>query len=112
MWRCYNQRARIEQLIRELKNEYALGSIPTGQYAANEAHLHLLLLAYNCVRWFQLICLPELFATTRLQRLREDVLNMPAYLTRSGRHPHLWIPDAGLAAHWAYALAKIDRLKV
>lgn len=76
VWRFYNQRARIEQLIRELKGEYALGSIPTRQYAANEAHLHLLFLAYNCVRWFQHLCLPEHFATTRLQRLREDVLNM------------------------------------
>ncbi len=112
VWRFYNQRARVEQLIRELKGEYALGSIPTGQYAANEAHLHLLLFAYNCVRWFQLVCLPERFATTRLQRLREDVLNMPAYLTRTARHLHLWIPDEDLATVWAYALTKIDRLKV
>ena len=111
-WRFYNQRARVEQLIRELKGEYALGSIPTGHYAANEAHLHLLLLAYNCVRWFQHLCLPTRFAATRLQRLREDVLNMPAYLTRSGRHPHLWIPHEGLAADWAHTLSTIDRLTV
>jgi len=77
VWRFYNQRARIEQLIRELKGEYALGSIPTEQYAANEVRVHLLLLAYNCVRWFQLVCLPGRFAATRLQQLREDVLNMP-----------------------------------
>jgi hypothetical protein len=111
VWRFYNQRARIEQLIRELKGEYALGSIPTQHYAANEAHVHLLLLAYNCVRWFQHLCLPPRFATTRLQRLREDVLNMPAYLTHSGRHPHLWIPHEDLAADWAHTLRKIDRLK-
>jgi len=33
-------------------------------------------------------------------------------LTRSARHPHLWIPDERLGADWAYALATINGLKV
>jgi hypothetical protein len=58
IWKFYNKRASIEQLIRELKGDYRIGDIPTRQYMANEAYFHLLLLAYNYVAWFQRTCLP------------------------------------------------------
>ena len=37
LWRFYNQRARAELIIRELKDAYALGKIPTQDFLANEA---------------------------------------------------------------------------
>lgn len=37
LWRFYNQRARAELIIRELKDAYALGKIPTKDFLANEA---------------------------------------------------------------------------
>jgi hypothetical protein len=89
-WKFYNKRARVEQLIRELKGDYGIGHIPTRHYMANEAYFHLLLLAYNCVVWFQHTCLPQQMQTTTLQRLREDLLLMPAHLTRAGNRPNLW----------------------
>lgn len=110
VWKFYNQRACVEQLVRELKGDYGIGHIPTRQYMANEAYFHLLLLAYNCVIWFQRTCLPAQMQSATLQRLREDLLVMPAHLTRTGNRPNLWIPDPRLAKVWKAALTIIDRL--
>lgn len=110
VWKFYNKRASIEQLIRELKGDYGIGHIPTRQFMANEAYFHLLLLAYNCVVWFQHTCLPPHLHTATLQRLREDVLVIPAHLTRTDNRPNLWIPDPHLAKIWKAALAIIDGL--
>src|SRR5262249_25811568 len=59
LWRFYNDRAGIELLIKQLKGDYALGSIPTRHFFANETYFHLLLLAYNLVNWFKRLCLPD-----------------------------------------------------
>jgi hypothetical protein len=58
LWRFYNDRAGVELLIKQLKGDYALGSIPTRHFFANETYFHLLLLAYNVVNWFKRLCLP------------------------------------------------------
>ncbi len=110
VWKFYNKRASIEQLIRELKGDYGIGHIPTRQFMANDTYFHLLLLAYNCVVWFQRTCLPPHMQAATLQRLREDLLVVPAHLTRTGNRPNLWIPDLELAKVWKAALASIDRL--
>lgn len=57
-WRFYNDRAGVELLIKQLKGDYALGSIPTRYFMANETDFHLLLLASNLVNWFKRLCLP------------------------------------------------------
>lgn len=110
VWKFYNQRAGIEQLIRELKGDYGLGHIPTRHYLANEAYLHLLLFAYNTVVWFQQLCLPATWQTATLQRLREDLFVTPAYLTRTDNRPQLWVPNDELAIVWQAALKTIERL--
>jgi len=58
LWRFYNQRARAELIIRELKYAYALGKIPTKDFQANEAFFHIVLLAYNLLNWFKRLCAP------------------------------------------------------
>ena len=70
LWRFYNDRAGIELLIRQLKGDYALGSIPTRHFFANETYFHLLLLAYNLVNWFKRLCLPDDLQNATLQTLR------------------------------------------
>ena len=60
LWRFYNDRAGVELVIKHLKGEYALGSIPTRHFLANETYFHLLLLAYNLVNWFSgSVCRPS-----------------------------------------------------
>lgn len=113
LWHFYNGRAGIERVIRELKADYSLGKIPTHLFFANEAHFHLLLLAYNLVHWFQRLCLPAEFQTATLQTLRQRILLMPAQLLRAGNRPRLAIPARGSGeAAWKYALHRIEKLRI
>lgn len=112
LWRFYNDRAGVELLIKQLKGDYALGSIPTRYFFANETYFHLLLFAYNLVNWFKRLCLPPEFQHATLQTLRHKILLMPAQLRRAANRPSLALPASGSReAAWKYALDRIARLK-
>jgi hypothetical protein len=111
LWRFYNDRASVELLIRQLKGDYALGSIPTRHFFANETYFHLLLLAYNLVNWFKRLCLPPELQAATLQTLRQRILLLPAQLRRTDNRPHLFLPASGpREAVWTHALDQIQRL--
>jgi Transposase DDE domain group 1 len=95
LWRFYNDRAGIELVIRQLKGDYAIGSIPTRHFFANETYFHLLLLAYNLINWFKRLCLPAEFQNATLQTLRQQILLMPAQLVRTGNRSRLNLPASG-----------------
>jgi hypothetical protein len=112
LWRFYNDRAGIELLIRQLKGDYALGSIPTRHFFANETYFHLLLLAYNLVNWFKRLCLPDDLQNATLQTLRHRIFLMPAQLHRTANRPRLILPASGRReAAWKHALQQINKLK-
>jgi hypothetical protein len=112
LWRFYNDRAGVELLIKQLKGDYALGSIPTRYFFANETYFHLLLLAYNLVNWFKRLCLPPEFQNATLQTLRQRILLMPAQLRRTDNRPRLLLPASGpREAAWKYALQHIQQLR-
>jgi hypothetical protein len=112
LWRFYNDRAGVELLIKQLKGDYALGSIPTRHFFANETYFHLLLLAYNLVNWFKRLCLPPEFQNATLQTLRHRILLMPAQLRRTDNRPRLVLPASGPREEaWKYALHQIKILK-
>jgi hypothetical protein len=91
LWRFYHQRATAELIIRELKEAYALGKIPTQDFAANETHFQIALLAYNLLNWFKRLCVPPRWQRATLQRLRQQLLVVPAQLVRPGGVPTLRI---------------------
>jgi hypothetical protein len=91
LWRYYNQRATAELIIRELKDAYALGKIPTQDLAANEMFFQIVLLAYNLLYWFKRLCVPAHWQRATLQRLRQQMLVVPAQLVRPGGVPTLRI---------------------
>jgi len=112
LWRFYNDRAGVELLIKQLKRDYALGSIPTRHFFANETYFHLLLLAYNLMNWFKRLCLPPDFQRATLQSIRQRILLMPAQLCRTHNRPRLAMPASGpREAAWNYALHQIKKLK-
>jgi hypothetical protein len=112
LWRFYNDRAGVELLIKQLKGDYELGSIPTRHFFANETYLLLLLLAYNLVNWFKRLCLPPDCQNATLQTLRHKILLMPAQLRRTHNRPRLAMPASGpREAAWKYALHRINTLK-
>ena len=107
-----NASATPSQTIKQLKGDYALGSIPTRHFFANETYFHLLLLAYNLVNWFKRLCLPPDLQNATLQSLRHKILLMPAQLRRTHNRPRLAMPASGpREAAWNYALLQINRLK-
>lgn len=106
LWRFYNARARAELIIRQLKEAYALGKIPTRDFPANLAFFHLALFAYNCLNWFKRYCAPAAFQRATLQRLRQQLFLAPAMLVRPAGRPTL-----RLAASYPHQDAFWDTLK-
>ena len=106
LWRFYNQRATAELIIRELKDAYALGKIPTRDFAANELFFQIVLLAYNLLNWFKRLCTPPRWQRATLQRVRQRLLVVPAQLVHPGGVPTLRIAPA-----YVYADDFLDILK-
>jgi hypothetical protein len=113
VYRLYNDRAAVELIIKELKADYPLAKIPTGQFAANEAYFHLLLFAYNLMNWFKRLCLPAEYHSMTLGTLRRRLLMIPGEYVHARRGPTLRLPslpsEQGLIKH---ALNRIDRLRL
>jgi hypothetical protein len=106
LWRFYNQRATAELIIRELKDAYALGKIPTHDFAANEVFFQIVLLAYNLLNWFKRLCAPPRWQRATLQRLRQRLLVVPAQLVRPAG-----VPTLRIAPGYVYVDDFLDILK-
>ena len=112
VWRFYNQRARAELIIRELKDAYALGKIPTKDFQANQAFFQIVWLAYNLLNWFKRLCAPPHLQRATLTRLRQRLFLVPAQLVRPGGVPTLRIaPSYAFAADFLETLRRIRRLQ-
>jgi len=112
LWRFYNQRARAELIIRELKDAYALGKIPTKDFPANEVFFQIVLLAYNLLNWFKRLCAPAHLQRATLPRLRQRLFLVPSQLVRPGGTPTLRIaPSYPYVADFVETLRRIRRLR-
>ncbi len=112
LWRFYNQRARAELIIRELKDAYALGKIPAKDFLANEAFFQIVLLAYNLLNWFKRLCAPAHLQRATLQRLRQRLFVVPAQLVRPGGAATLRLaPSYPFAPDFLETLRRIRRLR-
>lgn len=110
LWRFYNQRARAELIIRELKDAYALGKIPTKDFDANESFFQIVLLAYNLLNWFKRLCAPAHLQRATRQRLRQRLFLVPCQLVRPGGVPTLRLaPSYPHAAEFVETLRRIRR---
>ena len=94
VWRFYNRRATAELIIRELKEGYATGKIPTKYFAANSAFFQITLLAYNLLTWFKLLCLPEAYRRMTIDSLRHRLLIIPAELVYPKGTPTLKLSES------------------
>jgi hypothetical protein len=92
VWHFYNSRATAELIIRELKEAYALGKIPTGHWEANVAYFHLVCFAYNLLNWWKRFCLPAPFNRRTLQTIRRELLAIPGELVRPQGIPTIRLP--------------------
>jgi hypothetical protein len=81
----YNQRANIENNIRELKNDYNLGSIVTKEFNGNDAITQTTLLTYVLVQHFKRMFLDEEDQRIQLSTLRWRVFSMVGRRMRGAR---------------------------
>ena len=99
-------------IIRELKDAYALGKIPTKDFQANEAFFQIVLLAYNLLNWFKRLCAPVHLQRATLQRLRQRLFLVPSQLVRPGGVPTLRLaPSYPYVADFLATLRRIRRLR-
>jgi hypothetical protein len=111
VWRFYEGRAAMEPRIHELREDFALRNIPTASFEANALYLEVVRLAYNLVTAFQRTCLPEIWQSYTLQRLRFKLFLLPAELTRPHNRPTLRLSESPLFQRLAEGiLAKIATL--
>ena len=112
VWNFYSGRVQCERDIRALKEDYYLGNIPTHTFNANALYLEVLLWAYDLIKWFQRLCLPEQDHHKTLATLRQELLLMPGAFAQHGSKQILRFPRNSLQqkTFW-YAKHKITKLK-
>jgi len=112
VWKLYSGRVQCERDIRSMKEDYYLGNIPTKQFNANALYLEILLWAYDLIRWFQQLCLPERDRRKTLSTLRNELLLMPGSFATHGSRQILRFPrNAPQQEMFWYAKKRIARLK-
>lgn len=112
VWRFYNNRSQAELVIRELKEAYAMGKIPTRSWNANVAYFQLVVFAYNALNWFKRLCVVPEWERLSLQTLRHRLLLIPAELVRPQGQATLKMPTGYQHQRQFYGtLARIARFR-
>lgn len=113
VFRFYKPRARIELDIRELKESFPLGKVPTNSFLANAIHFELTLFAYDLVNWFRRLCLPGRWRTATLYTIRTELLSLPARLIKIDNRNVLKFPARYVHQKaFEQTARRIDRLHV
>jgi len=94
----YRRRGQCENQIGELKWDFELRTLPSGDFFVNALYLRIMTLAYNLFIALKRMVLPADYRTCRLKTLRFRLLGIPALVVRHARrlilklprgHPHL-----------------------
>ena len=86
IWRWYNGRANIENMIKEAGLGFGLEVSPSHKYAGNMAYLQIGMLAYNLINWFKENVLNQTQQKKMLKWIRRRFFLIAGRLVRSGRN--------------------------
>ena len=89
IWRLYNRGTVVEQVIEELKNDFAATAIRTKIFWANDTLFITGLIAYNRINCTRRIALPKALRTARIKRTGLLLFYLPANVVRRSRR--LWV---------------------
>lgn len=81
IWNFYNDGAIIELIIKELKNEFFLNSVPTSKFDANHAFIKIKALAYNILNAFKRLVLKGKWITKSAKTIRNRIIRVPVIVT-------------------------------
>jgi hypothetical protein len=85
VWRFYNKRACVENMIKEGMMGYGLDVAISHYYGANAAHFFLVMLAYNLMNWFKEDVLGQRKVKRMAKWVRERFFYIPGKLIKRGR---------------------------
>lgn len=88
----YRQRGQCENQIKELKWDFELRVLPSGDFFVNAVYLRIMTLAYNLFIALKTLVLPASHKTARLKTLLFRLLGVPALITHHARRLYLKLP--------------------
>lgn len=88
----YRQRGQCENQIKELKWDFELRVLPSGDFFVNAVYLRIVTLAYNLFVALKTLALPESHKASRLKRLLFTLLGLPALVVSHARRLCLKLP--------------------
>lgn len=88
----YRRRGQCEQRIGELKWDFELRVLPSGDFFVNAVYMRLMTLAYNLFLALKTMMLPQAYQPLRLKTLLFRLLGIPAVITRHARRIWLKLP--------------------
>ena len=103
IWRLYRGRADCENLIKELKYDFAAGSLCLNDFWATEASLNTVMMAFNLMSLFRRVLLKSMPNHT-LKTLRYKLFAMAGYLTHESRKSIIKIAVAMKRRAWIQGL--------
>jgi hypothetical protein len=86
---AYNERANVENHIKELQHGFALDSVPCGEFEANAIWFAIGVMTYNLWIGQKLLTLPKRLLSITIQTMRWMLVHIPAKLVRHGRAVYL-----------------------
>ena len=116
VWRTYRPRAKIENIIKELKEGYGWHEFNVRSFWGTEAGMLLIgMVFYNLIHHLnRRVLKTEAEAVCRLKKIRLKVLAIPALYGSGGRLPvlRLGVRDPRMRARIRYWLQRICRLEL
>jgi len=88
----YRRRGQCENQIKELKWDFELRVLPSGDFFVNALYLRIITLAYNLFVAFKTLTLPDADNPLRLKTLLFRLLGLPALVVRHARRLYLKLP--------------------
>ena len=85
VWRFYNKRACVENMIKEGMLGYGLDVAVSHYYGGNVAHFFLVMMAYNLMNWFKEGVLGQMKVKRMAKWIRERLFYIPGKLIKRGR---------------------------
>lgn len=88
----YRARGDAENRIKELKWDFELRVLPSGDFFVNAAYFRILTLAYNLLVALKTLVLPEPYRPLRLKALLFRLLGIPALVVKHARRLYVKLP--------------------
>ncbi|NJM43100.1 MAG: IS1380 family transposase [Brachymonas sp.] len=107
VWRLYRGRADCENRIKELKYDFALGTLVRRNFWATEAALHFVMLSFNLMSLFRAAMQHQINktgTTHTLASLRQQLFAQAGFITHEGRKTILKLATAMQRRQWLSGL--------